>query len=66
VFRIRQYVGSPVQSMTAVVDGATRFRGIMNSAEILPFGRAHLRASRRRASGCVGKKRGNDGIDLLN
>lgn len=37
-------VGSPVQGMTAVVDGAATLGLLMHSTEELPFGSAHLRA----------------------
>lgn len=57
-------VGSPVQGVTAVVDGAAALGLLVHSAEELPFGSAHFRARARTAWGGVEEEANDQGVAL--
>jgi len=57
-------VGSPVQCMAAVVNGATALRLLMHSTEKLPFGSAHLGARVRTAWRGVEEEPNDQGVAL--
>lgn len=52
-------VGSPVEGVTAVVDSTAAFRLLMDGAEELPFGGAHLGTCARTTWWSI-KKEAND------
>jgi hypothetical protein len=57
-------VGSPVQGVTAVVDGAAALGLFVHSAEELPFGSAHFRARVRTAWRGVEEEANDQGVAL--
>lgn len=58
-------VGSPVKGVTAVIYCAAGLGRIMDGAEVLPLGGAHLRTGLRRARRLIGEESSDDDIDLL-
>ena len=57
-------VGSPIQCMAAVVNGATALRLLMHSTKKLPFRSAHLRARVRTAWRGVEEETNDQGVAL--
>ena len=64
VFGRCQNIRSPIQRVTAVIDSAAGFRGIMDGAEILPFRGLHFRTRLSRARRVFEKESHDQIIDF--
>lgn len=61
----REEVGSPVECVAAVVDGAARLRRLVDGAQVLPLGCAHLGTSDGGARRAVGEESDNERVHFL-
>lgn len=61
---VRDDVGSPIERVAAVVDGAAALGLLMNGAEELPLGGAHLGASTRAAGWRIEEETDDEGVAL--
>lgn len=59
---VRDNVGCPVQRVAAVVDGAAALGLLVNGAQELPLGRAHLGTGRGAARGRVEQEAHDEGV----